>query len=230
MRLPNRVMMAPMEKNLCTAEGVMTDRYIDYLVARARGGVGPLRVEATYVDPVGKGRPFLRGAPTDAVIPQLRRMTEAVHAEGAKVSLELAHCGRQTNMRVSGFQPVAPSPVPCALSGGYLPSALTRAEIDTIVDLFVSAAMRGKEAGLDAIEIHGASGYLLNAFISPYTNQWDGEYGGSLTNRMRFPLKVVTAVRGAIGDDMPLLYWMSGHDFVDGGLTENDSVPLAVEL
>jgi 2,4-dienoyl-CoA reductase-like NADH-dependent reductase (Old Yellow Enzyme family)/thioredoxin reductase len=230
MRLPNRVIMAPMEKNLCTAEGVMTDRYIDYLVARARGGVGLLRVEATYVDPVGKGRPFQCGAHSDAVVPQLRRMTEAVHAAGAKVSLELAHCGRQTNMRVSGFQPVAPSPVPCALSGGYLPRALTLEEIDAIVERFVSAALRGKYAGLDAIEIHGASGYLLNAFMSPYTNQRDDEYGGSLANRMRFPLKVVTAVRAAIGNEMPLLYRLSGHDFVDGGLTESDSVPLAVEL
>src|SRR5215510_1948791 len=153
LRLPNRVIMAPMEKNLCTAEGVMTDRYIDYLVARAHGGVGLLRVEATYVDPVGKGRPFQCGAHSDAVIPQLRRMTEAVHAAGAKVSLELAHCGRQTNMRVSGFQPVAHSPVPCALSGGYLPRALTREEIDAMVERFVSAALRGKNAGLDAIEI-----------------------------------------------------------------------------
>ena len=122
LRLPNRVLMAPMEKNLCTADGVMTQRYIDYLVARARGEVGLLRVEATYVDPVGKGRPFQCGAHADHVIPELARMTEAVHTAGGRVSLELAHCGRQTNMVVSGFQPVAPSAVPCSLSGGYLPA------------------------------------------------------------------------------------------------------------
>ena len=230
LRLPNRVLMAPMEKNLCTSDGVMTQRYIDYLVARARGEVGLLRVEATYVDPVGKGRPFQCGAHADHVIPELARMTEAVHTAGGRVSLELAHCGRQTNMVVSGFQPVAPSAVPCSLSGGYLPRPLTRAEIAAIVQKFAAAALRGQRAGLDAIEIHGASGYLLNAFMSPYTNLRDDEYGGSLTNRMRFPLEVVRAVRTAIGDGMPLLYRMSGHDYVDGGLTEADSVPFAQEL
>lgn len=230
LRLPNRVLMAPMEKNLCTSDGVMTQRYIDYLVARAHGGVGLLRVEATYVDPVGKGRPFQCGAHSDHVIPELMRMTDAVHAAGGRVSLELAHCGRQTNMLVSGFQPVAPSAVPCALSGGYLPRALRSDEIAAIVQKFVAAAVRGQEAGLDAIEIHGASGYLLNAFVSPYTNLRDDHYGGSLFNRMRFPLEVVTAVREAIGEAMPLLYRMSGHDYVDGGLTEADSVPFATAL
>lgn len=230
LRLPNRVLMAPMEKNLCTADGVMTQRYVDYLVARARGGVGLLRVEAAYVDPVGKGRPFQCGAHSDHVIPELKRMADAVHAAGGRISLELAHCGRQTNMRVSGFQPVAPSAVPCALSGGYVPRPLAREEIAAIVDRFVAAALRGQDAGLDAIEIHGASGYLLNAFMSPYTNLREDEYGGSLANRMRFPLEVVRAVRDAIGDDMPLLYRMSGHDYVEGGLTEVDTVPFAQEL
>lgn len=230
MLLPNRVLMAPMEKNLCTAEGVMTQRYIDYLVERAAGGVGLLRVEATFVDPVGRGRPFQCGAHGDHVIPQLTKMTDAVHAAGGRVSLELAHCGRQVNSAVSGFQPVAPSAVPCTLSGAYVPRALSQPEIAAIVERFVAAALRGKQAGLDAIEIHGASGYLLNAFMSPYTNLRTDEYGGSLVNRMRFPLEVVRAVRAAIGDDMPLLYRMSGHDYVDGGLTEADSVPLAAEL
>src|SRR4051812_37117230 len=133
LELPNRVLMAPMEKNLCTADGAMTQRYIDYLVARARGGVGLVRVEATYVDPVGKGRPFQCGAHSDHVVPNLRRMTEAVHEAGGRVSLELAHCGRQTSSVVSGAQPVAPSPVPCELSGGFRPRELTVAEIAEIV-------------------------------------------------------------------------------------------------
>lgn len=230
MRMPNRVLMAPMEKNLCTSDGVMTQRYIDYLVERAAGGVGLLRVEATFVDPVGRGRPFQCGAHSDHVVPQLTKMTEAVHAAGGRVSLELAHCGRQVNSVVSGFQPVAPSAVPCELSGAYVPRALTQPEIAAITDRFVAAALRGKRAGLDAIELHGASGYLLNAFMSPYTNLRTDEYGGALVNRMRFPLEVVRGVRAAIGDDMPLLYRMSGHDYVDGGLTEADSVPFAVEL
>ena len=228
--LPNRVLMAPMEKNLCTADGAMTQRYIDYLVARARGGVGLIRVEATYVDPVGKGRPFQAGAHGDHVIPALRRMTDAVHQAGGRASLELAHCGRQTNALVSGFQPVAPSPVPCALSGNYMPRELTIDEISAIVRRFAAAALRGKEGGLDAVEIHGASGYLLNAFMSPYTNLRTDDYGGSLENRMRFPLQVVSAIRDAIGSEMPLLYRMSGDDYVPNGLTVDDTAPFAAEL
>jgi 2,4-dienoyl-CoA reductase-like NADH-dependent reductase (Old Yellow Enzyme family)/thioredoxin reductase len=230
LELPNRVLMAPMEKNLCTADGAMTQRYIEYLVARARGGVGLVRVEATYVDPVGKGRPFQCGAHADQILPQLRRMTQAVHEAGGRVSLELAHCGRQTNALISGSQPVAPSPVACELSGGFMPRELTVKEIGEIVERFAAAARRGKQGGLDAVEIHGASGYLLNAFMSPYTNLRQDDYGGSLENRMRFPLEVVAAVRDAIGDEMPLLYRMSGDDYVPNGLTVAETAPFAAAL
>jgi 2,4-dienoyl-CoA reductase-like NADH-dependent reductase (Old Yellow Enzyme family)/thioredoxin reductase len=230
LELKNRVLMAPMEKNLCTADGVVTQRYIDYLVERARGDVALLRVEATYVDPVGKGRPFQLGAHSDAVIPGLTRLVSAVHAAGGRVSLELAHCGRQTNSVITGRQPVAPSAVPCAASGGYVPRPLTTADIAEIVGRFAAAASRAQAAGVDAVEIHGASGYLINAFTSPYTNLRDDGYGGSAERRMRFPLEVVAAVRRAVGEDMPLLYRMSGDDRVPGGITPAQSGPLAAEL
>ena len=230
LELRNRVLMAPMEKNLCTADGSMTQRYIDYLVARARGGVGLVRVEATYVDVVGKGRPFQCGAHADHVIEPMRRMTDAVHAAGGRVSVELAHCGRQTNATISGFQPVAPSAVPCELSGNYMPRALTVDEMAAIVERFAAAARRGIAGGLDAIEIHGASGYLLNAFMSPYTNLREDEYGGSLENRMRFPLEVVGAIRAEIAANVPLLYRMSGDDYVENGLTVAETAPFAAAL
>jgi 2,4-dienoyl-CoA reductase-like NADH-dependent reductase (Old Yellow Enzyme family)/thioredoxin reductase len=228
--LKNRVLMAPMEKNLCTADGIVTQRYVDYLVERARADVALLRVEATYVDPVGKGRPFQIGAHSDAVIPALTALVCAVHAAGGRISLELAHCGRQTNSIVTGRQPVAPSAVPCAASGGYMPRALTTAEIAEIVGRFAAAASRAKTAGVDAIEIHGASGYLINAFTSPYTNLREDDYGGSAERRMRFPLEVVAAVRRAVGDEMPLLYRMSADDRVPGGITAAESGPLAAAL
>lgn len=230
LELKNRVLMAPMEKNLCTADGVVTQRYIDYLVERARADVALLRVEATYVDPVGKGRPFQLGAHSDAVIPGLARLVSAVHAAGGRISLELAHCGRQTNSVITGRQPVAPSAVPCAASGGYVPRPLTTADIAEIVGRFAAAASRAQAAGVDAVEIHGASGYLINAFTSPYTNLRDDEYGGSAERRMRFPLEVVAAVRRAVGVQMPLLYRMSADDRVPGGITPAQSGPLAAEL
>jgi 2,4-dienoyl-CoA reductase-like NADH-dependent reductase (Old Yellow Enzyme family)/thioredoxin reductase len=230
LKLQSRVLMAPMEKNLCTADGIVTQRYVDYLVERARAGVGLLRAEATYVDPVGRGRPFQLGAHSDAVIPELSRMVAEVHAAGGRISLELAHCGRQTNAAVTGRQPVAPSPVPCELSGGYVPRELTGVEIAAIVERFAAAAERAQKAGVDAIEIHGASGYLLNAFTSPYTNLRTDSYGGSLSNRMRFPLEVVDAVRSAVGPDLPVLYRICADEFVPGGLTREESGPIAAAL
>jgi len=230
LELPSRVLMAPMEKNLCTSTGVVTQRYVDYLVARARNDVGLLRVEATYVDQVGKGRPFQLGAQSDHVLPELERMIAAVHEAGGLISLELAHCGRQTSSLVSGRQPVAPSPVPCAASGGYMPRELTVTEISEIVGRFAAAAARIEQAGVDAVEIHGASGYLLNAFLSPCTNLRDDEYGGSPLNRMRFALEVVAAIRGAVSPGTPVTYRLCAEEFVPGGLTRADTAPFAAEL
>jgi 2,4-dienoyl-CoA reductase-like NADH-dependent reductase (Old Yellow Enzyme family)/thioredoxin reductase len=230
LQLQSRVLMAPMEKNLCTADGIVTQRYIDYLVERARAGVGLLRTEATYVDPVGKGRPFQLGAHRDAVIPQLARMVEQIHEAGGRISLELAHCGRQTDARITGRQPVAPSPVPCELSGGFAPRELTTGEIDQIIERFAAAALRAQRTGVDAIELHGASGYLLNAFTSPYTNLRTDDYGGTFENRIRFPLEVVRAVRGVVGGEIPVLYRLCADEFVEGGLTREESGPLAAEL
>jgi 2,4-dienoyl-CoA reductase-like NADH-dependent reductase (Old Yellow Enzyme family)/thioredoxin reductase len=228
LELRSRVLMAPMERNLCTSSGVVTQRYIDYLVERARNEVGLLRVEATYVDPVGKGRPFQLGAHADHVLPELERMIVAVHAAGGLVSLELAHCGRQSSSQISGFQPVAPSPVPCEASGGWMPRELTVTEIADIVERFATAAARIEKAGVDVVEIHGASGYLVNAFLSPYTNLREDQYGGSFENRMRFPLEVVEAIRGAVS--VPVTYRLDAEECVPGGLTRADTAPFAAEL
>ena len=228
LEVKNRVLMAPMEKNLCTSSGLITERYVDYLVARARGDVALLRVEATYVDPAGKGRPYQLGAHSDVVIPGLARMASAVHEAGGRVSLELAHCGRQTNSRVTGLQPVARHQSRASAAGAIC-RELTIGEIATIVDRFARAARRAQEAGVDAIEIHGASGYLLNAFLSPFSNLREDAW--RLTPaRMRFPLQVVAAVRDTVGADFPLIYRLCAGGFVSGGLTPNDTAPFAAEL
>jgi 2,4-dienoyl-CoA reductase-like NADH-dependent reductase (Old Yellow Enzyme family)/thioredoxin reductase len=222
--------MAPMEKNYCTRDGRITQRYIDYLVARARGGVALLRAEATYVEPAGKGRKFQLGAHGDHVTPGLRALVDAIHEAGGRISFELCHSGRQTNSNVSGFQPVAPSPVTCAVSGGFLPREASTNDITTTVAAFANAAARCDEAGCDAIEIHGASGYLVNAFLSRFSNRRTDAYGGSLENRMRFPLEVVRAVRGAVDPRKPLLYRLCAVEFVDDGLTLEETVPFAQRL
>ena len=219
-----------MEKNYATRDGLVTQRYIDYLTARAGGGAALLRVEATYVSSLGKGRMYQLGAHSDATIPGLTRMVSAIHAAGGLVSFELCHSGRQTNSLISGFQPVAPSSIPCTVSGGYVPRELLVGEIQDIVQEFAAAARRCDLAGCDAIEIHGASGYLVNAFLSPFSNRRADEYGGSLANRMRFPLEVIRAIRDVINPSKPLLYRMCAEEFVDGGLTLEETIPFAQRL
>ena len=212
--------MAPMEKNLCTADGVVTAAL--HRLSRGAGArpTSPCSASRppTSTRSARDGRFSSARTPTPSS-PLSRDSSAAVHAAGGRISFELAHCGRQTNSVITGRQPVAPSAVPCVASGGYVPRPLTTGEIAEIVERFAAAASRAKAAGVDAIEIHGASGYLINAFTSPYTNLRDDEYGGSPERRMRFPLEVVAAVRRAVGLQMPLLYRMSADDCVPGGIT-----------
>ena len=228
--LKNRVAMPPMERCYANEDGSVTQRYIDYLVERAKGGVSLIFVESTYVDPAGRGRRFQLGIYDDSLLPGLRRMADAVHAYGAKVAIEIHHAGRETTATVTGRQPVAPSAVPCLPSGGDIPRELTLREISELIDKYGDAARRVKEAGFDMVEIHGAHGYLVNQFVSPWSNKRTDEYGGSLENRLRFPLEVLERVRKAVGPDFPIDYRVSADEFVDGGLTLDETLYLAEQL
>ncbi len=230
MEVRNRIIASPMERNYCTAEGRVTQRYIDYLEARARGGVGTMYTEATYVDPRGRGRELQMGLYRDDLIPDLRRLTDAVHRHGARIGPELHYGGRVVNPAVSGLQSRAPSVVPYAGAGGSSPRALSRDEIAEIVQRFADAAVRAREAGCDFVGIHGAHGYLLSQFFSPHCNKRDDEYGGDLAGRMRFPLEVVRAVRRAIGPDMPIVYRLSGDEHMHDGITIEDVCRMAPHL
>jgi 2,4-dienoyl-CoA reductase-like NADH-dependent reductase (Old Yellow Enzyme family) len=183
------------------------------------------------MDPVGRGHIRQLGIYDDKLIPGLRRLTDAVHAFGAKVASEPMSCGRETSSYITGFQPYGASNVPCkVLAGGEDPRELTVAEIKGLVEGFGEAARRSLEAGFDLIEIHGAHGYIINQFLSPFTNKRTDEYGGSLEKRMRFPLEVVARVREVVGDTVPLAYRMSGDEKIEGGLTIDDMVGFSQEL
>jgi len=229
--LKNRLVSAPCERNYANIDGSVTQRYIDYVVERAKGGVGLIIVESMYIDPIGRGHIRQLGIYDDKLIPGLRRMTDAVHANGAKIASELMFTGRETSSYITGFQPVAPSNVPCTvLAGGEAPRELTLAEIKGLIDRFAEAARRSVEAGFDLVEIHGAHGYIINQFLSPFTNKRTDEYGGSVKRRMRFPLEVVARVREAAGDNVPIAYRMSADEKIEGGLTIDDMVRFSQEL
>ncbi len=231
MEVRNRLIASPMERNYCTLEGRATQVYVDYLEARARGGVGLMYTEATYVDPRGKGRGLQMGLYDDDLIAPLRQMVRAVRKHGARIGPELNFGGRVVHPEVSGFESWAPSVVPYAGAAPFVPHAMTIDDIHHVVHCFGDAARRAVEAGCDFVGIHGAHGYLISQFFSPYANMRDDEYGGDLQRRMRFPLEIVAAVRKAIGRDVPILYRLSGDEHQPaGGITLQDVCALAPRL
>ena len=228
MVMRNRIITGPMERSLAHRDGSLTGAYVDYLAERAAGGASLIVIESTYVDVRGLGHLYQVGCHGDHVIPALRRAADAVHARGAKLGIELYMGGRQTPSVMSQRQPVAPSVVPCeVLSPVPVPRELTVPEIDEIVESFASAAGRAAAAGLDMIHLHGAHGYLLGSFVSPFSNRRTDDYGGTPENRARFPLQVLRAVREVVGEDFPIGYRMSAAEYVDGGLTIADTTAFA---
>jgi 2,4-dienoyl-CoA reductase-like NADH-dependent reductase (Old Yellow Enzyme family)/thioredoxin reductase len=220
--LRNRIVSPPIERNYCALDGSVTERYIAYLRARAAGGAALLFTEATYVRADGRGRLREMGAHDDHVIPGLRVLAGAVHAEGALLGVELVHAGRVAQTFVSGFQPVAPSPVPCEISGGEMPRELATQEIGEIVRSFADAARRCVEAGVDVISIHGAHGYLIHQFLSPRTNLRTDEYA----DPVRFLNEVLVAVRDA-APETPLFLRLSAFEGVEDGLDADATRALA---
>jgi len=229
MEVRNRIIGSPMERNYCTVDGRITQRYVDFLAARAKGGVGMMYTEATYVDSRGRAREFQMGLHEDDLIPPLARLVNAVHRYEGRVGPELVYGGRVVNPEISGLESRAPSAVPWP-AGATPPRPLSRDEIGEIISRFASAARRAAEAGCDFVGIHGAHGYLVSQFMSPYCNHRDDEYGGSLEGRMRFPLEIVRAVRREIGAEMPIVFRVSGDEFQPGGLTLADVCAIAPRL
>jgi 2,4-dienoyl-CoA reductase-like NADH-dependent reductase (Old Yellow Enzyme family)/thioredoxin reductase len=217
MSLENRLIMAPMGTNYATWTGVVTDRMVDYFAERARGGVALVTVGFSYVHPTGRVSYYATGVHDDALIPGLRRLTEAIHAGGAKASIQIAHGGRRCRSAITGTQPLGPSSLPCV--GGDMPRELSAAELETVISWFVLAARRVRAAGFDALTLHLANGYLLQSFMSPYANRRTDRYGGSLEARARLPVEIVERIRQALGGDFPIIARLAVDDFIEGGVT-----------
>ena len=225
----NRLVMAPMVRNYAREDGTATPRYRAHIASLARGGVGTLILEASYVQKDGRGFPEQLGIHHDGTVGPLRELVEAAHEHGALIGPQLYHAGRQTSSASTGTQPVAPSPIPDPLMG-EVPRELTVDEIQGIVTAFGEAARRAEEAGCDFVEIHGAHGYLLTQFLSPFTNKRDDAYGGDFDRRLRLLLEVVAAAQQATSEDLPVLVRLSADEMVPGGLTLEETRRVAREL
>ena len=226
MKIKNRLVMPPMVRNYADVKGLVTKRYIDHISSIAKGGVGMMVLEASFIEQAGRGFKNQLGVHSDTIIPGLSLLVEAAHKHKAVIGPQLYHAGRQTLKAITGVQPVAPSAIPDPLEQ-EMPHALTVGEIKDIVKKFADAARRAKTAGCDFVELHGAHGYLINQFLSPFSNTRTDEYGGTQEKRNRFMLEVYAAVRAAVGDDFPVTIRLSADEMVEGGLGVKDMVKVA---
>ncbi len=237
MQLANRVVVSPM--CMYSAEdGMPGDFHLVHYGSRAQGGAGLLYTEMVVVSPEGRITPGCAGLYTDAQAAAWRRIVAFAHASGdTKLCCQLGHSGRKGATRLmwdamdrplaEGAWPIeAPSPLPY-YPDSQIPREMTRADMDRVRDDFVAAARRADAAGFDMLELHCAHGYLLGSFISPLTNHRADAYGGTLANRLRYPLEVFAALRAVWPADKPMSVRISATDWQDGGITGDDAVAIA---
>ena len=235
LRLPNRIVIAPMCQ-YSAEEGKTTDWHMMHLGHMAMSGAGLLIIEATAVEDIGRITHGCVGLYSDETEAALKKTIDAVRQYASMpIMIQLAHAGRKgssarpweggqlISQQNGGWQPVGPSAIP-HLPTETPPLALDKAGLNRIRDAFVASAKRALRIGFDGIELHGAHGYLLHQFLSPIANQRTDEYGGSLANRMRFPLEVFDAVRAVTPKTISLGIRISATDWADGGWTPEESV------
>lgn len=215
----NRIVMPPMGTNLGNADGTVSEENIAYMKRRAKGGPGLIITEITGVHPNGVVSPHQLGAYDDRFIPGLARLVKVAHEAGAKIAMQIHHCGRESLYLLKQGKAMAPSAIPSIVFRGT-PKEMTKGDIEEAVFSFGQAARRAKEAGFDAVEIHCAHGYLLTQFLSALSNQRTDEYGGkTLKERARFVLEVISEVRSQVGMDFPISVRISAEEFIRGGYT-----------
>jgi len=233
----NRIFVSPMCQYSAT-DGVPSDWHLVHLGARAIGGAALVVAEATAVSPHGRISPGDLGLWSDEQARAFQRIAAFIGAQGAVPGIQLAHAGRKASTAApwhggkplgcgeGGWETVAPSAI--SFAAGYpMPHELSGAEVRELVTQFATAARRAAAAGFQVVEIHSAHGYLLHEFLSPLSNQRRDEFGGSLENRVRFPLEVARAVREAFPASLPVFVRISATDWVDGGWDLMQSIQLA---
>lgn len=233
----NRIAVSPMCQ-YSSQDGFANDWHLVHLGSRAIGGAGLVTMEATAVEARGRISPWDHGIWKEEHIEFLSRIAAFLKGYGAVAGIQLAHAGRKASSRrpweggaaipesEGGWRPVAPSAIPFR-QGDPAPAELSKEDIHRVVNAFAEAAKRALRAGFQAIELHGAHGYLMHEFLSPLSNHRTDEYGGPFENRIRFGLETIEAVRAAWPAELPLLLRISATDWMEGGWGIEDSVELA---
>ncbi len=226
--IKNRFVRSATFEGMATEDGYVTEKHLELYKNLAQGGVGLIITGYAYVQENGRAFDKQTGVSKDEFIPGLRKIAEIVHknGKGCKVTLQIAHCGRQSRILENT---IAPSALEEKLTR-KMPREMTKEEIEELIDAFAHAIRRAKEAGYDAVQLHGAHGYIITQFLSPYINIRKDEYGGNLENRVRFLEEIYSKGIELVGKDFPIFIKMNAVDFVEGGSTLEESIEVAKKL
>ena len=225
LRLRNRFVRSATWLGMAAADGAATPRLMRTTAESARHGVGLVISGYAYVKPDGQSAPGQLGAHNDEMISGLRGVADAVHEAGGSIVLQLMHGGLFSAPDLTGLGAAGPSVL--STPDGDVGRELSIEEIHGLTQSFAEAAVRGKSAGFDGIQVHAAHGFLLSQYLSPFFNQRKDEYGGSVENRARFPIEVIKAVRETVGNDFPILAKVNATDGLDGGFDEEQMVAVS---
>ncbi|WP_040215156.1 NADPH dehydrogenase NamA [Clostridium polynesiense] len=221
LKLKNRIVMAPMCMNSSDEEGHANNWHFIHYAARAIGGIGLIIVEATGVEDRGRISSRDLGIWKDSHIEGLKEIADLCRSYGAQTAIQLGHAGRKSI--IDYIEPIAPSSL--AFDESYrVPKEMTKEDIKTVINAFKEGARRALEAGFDAVEIHGAHGYLINEFLSPLCNKRKDEYGGCIENRARFLIEIIRAVKEVWPEDKAIFLRLSAEEYAEGGHHIEDTI------
>lgn len=225
MELKNRLVRSATYEGMADENGFPTENLFELYKRLAQGGVGLIITGLSFVSRDGK-IDAMNGIDSDEHIPKYKELVNLVHENDSKIAMQIAHCGRQTSADMIKTQPLAPSAVK---DNAFLakPREMTEQDIERIIEAFGQASRRVKESNFDAVQLHGAHGYLINEFLCPHTNRRKDKWGGSIENRMRFVEKIYNLCREKVGDDFPILIKISVYDNMKKGLKKEEGVIMA---
>lgn len=228
-KLKNRIVIPPLASQAASKFGIVTKNVLDQY--RDRPNVGMVIVEHTYIRREGRVSEKQLGIYDESHVSGLGELARVIKGNGSIAAIQLTHGGSASSSHILGRSAFAPSEVKHpGRDIDEIPTKLTVEDLKELKHSFVKAALRAQKAGFNLIELHGAHGYLLNQFLSPLTNKRKDRYGGSLENRLRFPLEVIESIRGAVGSKYPLAYRLGCDDFLAGGINVEDAVEAAKHI
>lgn len=231
LEIKNRFVRSATFEGLAGADGLPTEKLENLYLKYADGEIG-LIIATSLVEhyknlPVMDNFPYPLGFDEDRYIHAWKPIISKVREKGAKIAMQLMHPGRQELIQLRGSSPVAPSSIPKE-QGATLPVELSQNEIKYYIDKFALAGRRVKEAGFDAVQLHGAHGYLISNFLSPHANRRTDSYGGNIENRARFVTDMVSRIKELAGEDFPVMIKMNFNDYLPGGIEPEEALELAV--